>query len=296
MASEYKKRGGGYNEPKSTGQDESQKHLSQWGEEEWQTKEGSGTAKEDDGSRKRYLPKKAWEEMSEKEKEETEGLKKEGGKEGKQFVANSDRAKEKREKANIDGKERIDKKKKQEQNETKTDDEKEGDDHAESEEGVENEDKNHEDSSSMDDGEDETEEKESSTGARKRTRTTRSATKEAQNKSSSKDKNSTPTKKQKTSNQDSVSKTSGTVGSKHDKANPPAAQGSNQRLPKKGKKVHWKAMPGWVKGEVIEILKSNKKVEGKDVKASKNDPRLVLKSESSGKTCVHKPDNIYFDD
>ena len=64
MASEYKKRGGGYNTDKKN-QDKSQKNLSKWGKEGWQTKEGSGNAKQDDGTEKRYLPKKAWEGMSE---------------------------------------------------------------------------------------------------------------------------------------------------------------------------------------------------------------------------------------
>lgn len=57
MASEYKKRGGDYSTEKKD-QDESQKNLSKWSEEEWQTKEGSGNAKQDDGTEKRYLPKK----------------------------------------------------------------------------------------------------------------------------------------------------------------------------------------------------------------------------------------------
>ena len=63
MASEYKKRGGGYTTDKDQGQDESQKNLSKWTEEEWQTKEGSGHAKKEDGTEQRYLPKKAWEQM-----------------------------------------------------------------------------------------------------------------------------------------------------------------------------------------------------------------------------------------
>lgn len=54
-----------------------------------QTKEGSGHAKKEDGTEKRYLPKKAWEQMSEKEKEETDQKKQEGSKEGKQHVANT---------------------------------------------------------------------------------------------------------------------------------------------------------------------------------------------------------------
>lgn len=57
MAGEYKKRGGSYNTDKEKGQDDSQKNLSKWGEEEWQTKEGDANAKNEDGSRKRYLPK-----------------------------------------------------------------------------------------------------------------------------------------------------------------------------------------------------------------------------------------------
>lgn len=93
MASEYKKRGGSYNTSKEEGQSESQKNLDKWSQEEWQTKDGSGTAKKSDGTRKRYLPKQAWEEMGEDEKEETDRKKVEESKEGKQFVGNTPKAK-----------------------------------------------------------------------------------------------------------------------------------------------------------------------------------------------------------
>ncbi|OKL55920.1 hypothetical protein UA08_08828 [Talaromyces atroroseus] len=96
MASEYKKRGGSYTTDKETGQDESQKHLSQWTDEKWQTKEGDANATRDDGTKKRYLPKKAWENLSEGEKEETEAKKEEGEKRGKQYVGNTEKAKEQR--------------------------------------------------------------------------------------------------------------------------------------------------------------------------------------------------------
>ncbi|KAF5865396.1 hypothetical protein ETB97_004213 [Aspergillus alliaceus] len=99
MASKYKKRGGDYATSKEEGQDESQKSLDQWGKEEWQTKEGSGTAKQDDGTRKRYLPKAAWEKMSDREKEETEKRKQKGSKKGKQFVSNTGKAKKGRKEA-----------------------------------------------------------------------------------------------------------------------------------------------------------------------------------------------------
>ncbi|EXJ61848.1 hypothetical protein A1O7_02278 [Cladophialophora yegresii CBS 114405] len=116
MAKEYKSRGGGYKTDKKD-QDESQKHLSKWTEEEWQTKDGSGDAKQDDGTRKRYLPKKAWEEMSEKEKDETEEVKQQGSKAGKQYVPNTSRARSARKKANDDEDEAFEKKKEQEKNE-----------------------------------------------------------------------------------------------------------------------------------------------------------------------------------
>ena len=61
LTQEYEKRGGGYKGEK----DESQKNLEKWTDEEWQTQEGDAQARGDDGETKRYLPKKAWENMSE---------------------------------------------------------------------------------------------------------------------------------------------------------------------------------------------------------------------------------------
>ena len=74
-------------EPYTTDKSErsdNQKHLSKWTEEEWQTSDGSGNAKQEDGTERRYLPKKAWENMSEEEKRETDEAKVKGGKEGNQ--------------------------------------------------------------------------------------------------------------------------------------------------------------------------------------------------------------------
>lgn len=65
---------------KKKDQDESQQHLSKWGEEEWQTKDGSANAKQEDGTQKRYLPKKAWERATDEKKQRE-------SKEGKLFVA-----------------------------------------------------------------------------------------------------------------------------------------------------------------------------------------------------------------
>lgn len=249
MAKEYKKRGGDYNTPKES-KDESQKNLDNWGEEDWQTKEGSGQAKKEDGSRKRYLPKKAWEQMSEKEKKETDEKKQEEGGNGnkKQFVANTSEAKNARKNASAKAKD---------------------------------EDENNTDG---DDADEDQADQKSTPDRKKRGRKADDDDGDGDDKKQ---------KKQKTDSKED--KKNGTVGSKHDKADAPAQQGSTDRLPKKGhKNVHWKALPGWVHGEVVEIVKSSKSVQGKQVKGSKDDPRIVLKSKS-GKICVHKPDNVYFD-
>ena len=94
LTQEYEKQGGGYKGEKG----ESQKNLEKWTEEEWQTKEGDAEARQD-GETKRYLPKKAWENMSKEEKEETERKKREGSKKGQQHVSNTDEAKQARKEA-----------------------------------------------------------------------------------------------------------------------------------------------------------------------------------------------------
>jgi len=95
LTQEYEKRGGGYKGEKGR----SQRNLEQWTEEDWQTKEGDAQARQNDGETKRYLPKKAWENMSVEEKEETEKKKREGSKQGQQYVSNTDEAKQARKNA-----------------------------------------------------------------------------------------------------------------------------------------------------------------------------------------------------
>jgi hypothetical protein len=79
------------------------------------------------------------------------------------------------------------------------------------------------------------------------------------------------------------------------KDEPRGAAGSITRVPKKGQKVQWHSLPGYVDGEAVEVVYEEKEVDGKKVKASKEDPRIVLKSASSGKICVHKPEAVYFE-
>ena len=95
LKAEYEKAGGGYLGEK----DATQQHLSEWTEEDWQTSDGSARARtgsEDErgGASKRYLPKEAWEQLSESEIEATNAAKAEGSAQGEQFVANPEAAAE----------------------------------------------------------------------------------------------------------------------------------------------------------------------------------------------------------
>jgi len=92
LAQEYEKRGGGYIGEK----DDSQKNLEKWTDEKWQTQEGDARARGEGGETKRYLPKKAWENMSEEEKRETEEKKRAGSGEGRQHVLNTEQARKAR--------------------------------------------------------------------------------------------------------------------------------------------------------------------------------------------------------
>ena len=97
LAQEYEKRGGGYRGDK----DRSQRDLERWTEEEWQTREGGAKARRR-GETARYLPKKAWENMSEEEKRETDRRKRENSRRGEQYVENTGEAKKARREARDD--------------------------------------------------------------------------------------------------------------------------------------------------------------------------------------------------
>ena len=89
LKAEYERAGGGYRGEK----DETQQHLSQWSTEEWQTSDGSadartGSAEEKGGASRRYLPKQAWDALSEEEKRATDAQKAAGSAHGQQYVAN----------------------------------------------------------------------------------------------------------------------------------------------------------------------------------------------------------------
>jgi len=72
----YKEKGGGYTDKK-----ESNNSLTKWSDQHWQTKSG----KPSHVTGERYLPKKAIENLSDKEYRKTSRLKKTSMKKGKQF-------------------------------------------------------------------------------------------------------------------------------------------------------------------------------------------------------------------
>tara|TARA_Y100000114_G_C11745314_1_gene321273 strand:+ start:732 stop:1121 length:390 start_codon:yes stop_codon:yes gene_type:complete len=77
LAQEYKKAGGGYTGPKT----KKQRSLSKWTKQNWRTSDGSKSE-----GKKRYLPDKAWKNMTAAEKRATNRAKAKGNREGKQFV------------------------------------------------------------------------------------------------------------------------------------------------------------------------------------------------------------------
>lgn len=86
LAQEYERQGGDY---KGNNNHQEASSLNKWTEQDWQTKEGSADAR--NGSKmKRYLPKEAWDLLTEEQKKATEQKK---TSEDSQFVANTEAAK-----------------------------------------------------------------------------------------------------------------------------------------------------------------------------------------------------------
>lgn len=61
---------------------------------------------------------------------------------------------------------------------------------------------------------------------------------------------------------------------------------------KKGDKVKWKSHGGEGVGHVERRITSETEAGGRKVKASKEEPQYLVKSEKSGGTAVHKPEAL----
>lgn len=83
LSQAYEKAGGGYSGPKTA----KQKSLSKWTKEEWGTKSGKPSTQGSKATGERYLPKKARQALSAKEYAATSKAKREGTRQGRQFVA-----------------------------------------------------------------------------------------------------------------------------------------------------------------------------------------------------------------
>jgi hypothetical protein len=97
LVQEYEKQGGGY---KKSHKDQEARSLKAWTEQDWQTIDGKGEAREENKT-KRYLPKRVWQQLSKQEKKEAERTKTQASKEGKQFVPWTPAIKQAFEDANI---------------------------------------------------------------------------------------------------------------------------------------------------------------------------------------------------
>lgn len=89
LAQAYEKAGGGY----KGGKDKRQQSLSKWTKEEWGTKSGKPSTQGPKATGERYLPKKAIKSLSAAEYAATTRKKREGTRQGKQFVSNTPAAK-----------------------------------------------------------------------------------------------------------------------------------------------------------------------------------------------------------
>lgn len=91
---EYEAQGGGYTQK---GHAPQQKGLEKWTEEKWQTADGEKAVQGKETAR--YLPEKAWDQLSPAEKAATDAKKRTASKKGEQFVANTGPAKKARKQA-----------------------------------------------------------------------------------------------------------------------------------------------------------------------------------------------------
>ncbi len=57
----------------------------------------------------------------------------------------------------------------------------------------------------------------------------------------------------------------------------------------KGDHVTWKSHGGEAEGEVVKKITSDTKEAGRQVRASKDDPQYLVRSDKSGGEAVHKP-------
>ena len=93
VTNEYKAEGGGF----KNGRNKAQKSLKAWGDEKWHTSDGKKATR--GKTTHRYLPDKAWKELSPTERKATDRKKVSASRRGKQFVKNTPAAAKARKRA-----------------------------------------------------------------------------------------------------------------------------------------------------------------------------------------------------
>jgi Hypervirulence associated proteins TUDOR domain len=64
----------------------------------------------------------------------------------------------------------------------------------------------------------------------------------------------------------------------------------------KGDHVTWKSHGGEAEGEVVKKITSDTKEAGRQVRAGKDDPQYLVRSDKSGGEAVHKPGALHKED
>lgn len=93
VTNEYKAEGGGFKRARNA----AQKSLKSWGDEKWHTADGKKATRGE--STHRYLPDKAWKELSPSERKATDRKKVAASRRGRQFVKNTPAAAKARKRA-----------------------------------------------------------------------------------------------------------------------------------------------------------------------------------------------------
>jgi Hypervirulence associated proteins TUDOR domain len=73
------------------------------------------------------------------------------------------------------------------------------------------------------------------------------------------------------------------------KPNKKLKDASETPILKKGDQVEWETSQGKTRGTVKKKVASSMKVKGYKVKASENDPQVLVESDKTGQQAVHKP-------
>lgn len=72
---------------------------------------------------------------------------------------------------------------------------------------------------------------------------------------------------------------------------------ANKKEPifKKGDSVTWDSSQGEIHGTVVKKLTEPMKIKGHEVKASKDNPEYLVKSDKTGAEAAHKPSELHKD-